>query len=96
MCRARGAVVVGVVHGGHHHAGRSQVVQAAIDGHVVQPHRQVHRSFARDGEEARVMVGGFGHRGGAVAMRGGVPREQLLALDRVVKAQPLLENDFSC
>jgi 2-dehydro-3-deoxyphosphooctonate aldolase (KDO 8-P synthase) len=22
--------------------------------------------------------------------------EQLLALDRVVKAQPLLENDFSC
>jgi len=22
--------------------------------------------------------------------------EQLVALDRVVKAQPLLENDFSC
>jgi 2-dehydro-3-deoxyphosphooctonate aldolase (KDO 8-P synthase) len=22
--------------------------------------------------------------------------EQLLALDRVIKAQPLLENDFSC
>ena len=64
--RARRGVAAGVEHGGRYFAA-AQVVQARIDRHLVQPHRQMHRAFTRGRQKSRVVIGRLRHRGGTVA-----------------------------